>query len=69
MDPEKRMRRLWAAAMLLCSVGGLGTALASHLAAPDWAVRLLGICAIAGIGLVSFTTVRLMRKKKLAGLS
>ena len=64
MDAEKRMRRLWAAAMLLCAVSGLGTALASHLAAPDWVVRILGICAFAGIGLLSFTTVRLMRKRR-----
>ena len=64
MNSEKRMRRLWAAAMLLCSVGGLGTALASHLAAPDWVVRCLGVCALAGIGLVSFTTARLMRKRR-----
>ena len=64
MDAEKRMRRLGAAAMLLCAVSGLGTALASRLAAPDWVVRCFGICAMAGIGLLSFTTVRLMRKRR-----
>lgn len=64
MNSEKRMRRLWAAAMILCPVGGLGTALTSHSAAPDWVVRLLGVCALAGIGLVSFTTARLMRKRR-----
>lgn len=64
MKQEKRMRRLWAAAMILCPVGGLGTALASRLAAPDWVVRCLGVCAMAGIGLVSFTTARLMRKRR-----
>ena len=64
MDDEKRVRRLWAAAMLLCPLGGLGTALASHLAAPDWVVRVFGVCALAGIGLLSFTTARLMRKRR-----
>lgn len=64
MKQEKRMRRLWAAAMIFCPLGGLGTALASRLAAPDWVVRSLGVCAMAGIGLVSFTTVRLMRKRR-----
>lgn len=64
MNSEKRARRLWAAAMILCPVGGLGTALASHLAAPDWVVRCFGVCAMAGIGLVSFTTARLMRKRR-----
>lgn len=64
MKQEKYVRRLWAAAMLLCPVGGLGTALASRLAAPDWVVRCLGVCAMAGIGLVSFTTARLMRKRR-----
>lgn len=61
---EKRLRRLWAAALILCPVGGLGTALASRLAAPDWVVRCLGICALAGIGLISFTTSVLMQKKQ-----
>lgn len=64
MKQEKRVRRLWAAAMILCPLGGLGTALASRLAAPDWAVRCFGVCALAGIGLVSFTTARLMRKRR-----
>lgn len=64
MKQEKHVRRLWATAMILCPAGGLGTALASRLAAPDWVVRCLGVCALAGIGLVSFTTVRLMRKRR-----
>lgn len=64
MKQEKRMRRLWAAAMVLCPAGGLGTALASRLAAPDWVVRCLGVCAMIGIGLLSFTTARLMRKRR-----
>ncbi len=64
MNSERKMRRLWAAAMVLCPLGGLGTALASRLAAPDWAVRSLGICALIGIGLLSFTTAILMRKRR-----
>ncbi len=60
MNSERKMRRLWAAAMVLCPLGGLGTA----LAAPDWAVRSLGICALIGIGLLSFTTAILMRKRR-----
>lgn len=64
MKQEKRMRRLWAAALILCPVGGLGTALASHFDAPAWAVRCLGVCAMAGIGLISFATARLVRKRR-----
>ncbi len=64
MNSERKMCRLWAAAMVLCPLGGLGTALARRLAAPDWAVRCLGLCALAGIGLLGFATSILMKKRR-----
>ena len=61
---EKQIRRLWAAGLILCPAGGLGTALANHLGAPDWAVRALGLYALAGIAALSFSVSWLWRKKK-----
>lgn len=61
---EKQIRRLWAAGLVLCPLGGLGSALAVRLAAPDWAVRCFGVCSLAGIAALSFATSWLWQKKK-----
>lgn len=61
---EKKIRRLWAAGLVLCPLGGLGTALAVHCAAPDWVVRGLGVCSLVGIAVLGFATSWLWQKKQ-----
>lgn len=62
-EREKKLRRLNALGLLLCSSGALCPVLMHRYAWPDWALRCVGVGLMAGIALVSFTTVSLWRQR------